>query len=205
MECVNTLIKHGADVSAKTVRSERVCESASHRRRDVWGFVWFIDGWLFGYRGLFTFAEWGKIYLSHFSPLLSHTHTLSHTFASHTHPHTHKRTPTHTHCENQVKVTSKYPNEFVRLQSFKADSLSLPLSDLWGISVGFIYPLQNSKCISNIGKRRWMREIAIVNQSQKKSRNERMRGRKRERGERAIEIVIHSHKNKDSELKSFIE
>ena len=39
VECVNTLINHGADVSAKTVRSERVCESVSHRRRDVWGFV----------------------------------------------------------------------------------------------------------------------------------------------------------------------
>ena len=39
VECVNALIKHGADVSAKNVRSERVCESASHSRRDVWGFV----------------------------------------------------------------------------------------------------------------------------------------------------------------------
>ena len=39
VECVNALIIHGADVSAKDVRSERVCESASHRRRDVWGFV----------------------------------------------------------------------------------------------------------------------------------------------------------------------
>ena len=29
---------------------------------------------------------------------------------------------------NQVKVTSKYPNEFVRLQSFKAHSLSDSLS-----------------------------------------------------------------------------
>ena len=37
VECVNTLIKHGADVAAKNVRSDRVCESASHRRRDVWG------------------------------------------------------------------------------------------------------------------------------------------------------------------------
>ena len=39
VELVNTLIKHEADVSAKDVRSERVCESASHRRSDVWGFV----------------------------------------------------------------------------------------------------------------------------------------------------------------------
>ena len=39
VECVNTLIKHGADMSAKDVMSERVCESASHRRRDVWGFM----------------------------------------------------------------------------------------------------------------------------------------------------------------------
>ena len=39
VECVNALIKHGADVAAKAVRSERVCESVSHRRRDVWGFV----------------------------------------------------------------------------------------------------------------------------------------------------------------------
>ena len=39
VECVNALINHGADVAAKNVRSERVCESASHRRRDVWGFV----------------------------------------------------------------------------------------------------------------------------------------------------------------------
>ena len=37
VECVSTLIKHGTDVSAKNVRSERVCESASHRRTDVWG------------------------------------------------------------------------------------------------------------------------------------------------------------------------
>ena len=29
---------------------------------------------------------------------------------------------------NQVKVTSKYPNEFVRLQSFKAETLTLFLS-----------------------------------------------------------------------------
>ena len=28
---------------------------------------------------------------------------------------------------NQIKVTSKYPNEFVRLQSFKPEYLSLPL------------------------------------------------------------------------------
>ena len=39
VECVNTLIKHGADVTVKNVRSERVCESASHRRIEVWGFV----------------------------------------------------------------------------------------------------------------------------------------------------------------------
>ena len=38
-ECVGYLIKHGADLNASDVRSERVCESASHRRRDVWGFV----------------------------------------------------------------------------------------------------------------------------------------------------------------------
>ena len=37
--CANALINHGADVAAKDVRSERVCESASHSRRDVWGFV----------------------------------------------------------------------------------------------------------------------------------------------------------------------
>ena len=30
VECVNQLLQHGADVSAKDVRSERVCESASH-------------------------------------------------------------------------------------------------------------------------------------------------------------------------------
>ena len=36
---MNELIKHGADVAAKDVRRESVCESASHRRRDVWGFV----------------------------------------------------------------------------------------------------------------------------------------------------------------------
>ena len=39
VDCVNTLIKNGTDMSAKTVSSERMCESASHRRRDVWGFV----------------------------------------------------------------------------------------------------------------------------------------------------------------------
>ena len=39
VECLNALIKYGADMSAKIVRSERVCESASHRRRDVWRFV----------------------------------------------------------------------------------------------------------------------------------------------------------------------
>ena len=36
------------------------------------------------------------------------------------------------------ETKSKYPNEFVRLQSFKPDSLSLlflPLSDLWGVGV----------------------------------------------------------------------
>ena len=45
---------------------------------------------------------------------------------------------------NQVKVTSKYPNEFVRLQSFKAYTLSLPLflplSDLWGVGVKLYVP-----------------------------------------------------------------
>ena len=47
---------------------------------------------------------------------------------------------------NQVKVTSKYPNEFVRLQSFKAHtlsltpSLSLSLSDLWGVGVEYYTP-----------------------------------------------------------------
>ena len=41
--CVNALIQHGADVSAKNVRSTRVCESVQHRRRDVWGFVWFTE------------------------------------------------------------------------------------------------------------------------------------------------------------------
>ena len=39
VECLNALINHGADVAAKDVGSERVCESASHRRRDVWGLV----------------------------------------------------------------------------------------------------------------------------------------------------------------------
>ena len=39
VECVNALIKYGADKEVKDVRSERVCESASHRRREVWGFV----------------------------------------------------------------------------------------------------------------------------------------------------------------------
>ena len=34
VECVNALINYGADVTAKDVRSERMCESASHRRRD---------------------------------------------------------------------------------------------------------------------------------------------------------------------------
>ena len=38
-ESVKALLQHGADVAAKDVRSERVCESASHRRRYVWGFV----------------------------------------------------------------------------------------------------------------------------------------------------------------------
>ena len=66
VESVNTLIKFGADVTAKNVRSERECESASHRRRDVWGYVWFTDGCLFGCGGVVTYAELGKIYLSHF-------------------------------------------------------------------------------------------------------------------------------------------
>ena len=39
VECLNALINHGANMAAKSVRSERVCESASHRRRDVWGYV----------------------------------------------------------------------------------------------------------------------------------------------------------------------
>ena len=39
LECVNTLIKNGADVSAKDVMSERVCEGTLNRRRHVWGFV----------------------------------------------------------------------------------------------------------------------------------------------------------------------
>ena len=30
VECVNALIKHGADVTAKNVRSEKACESDSH-------------------------------------------------------------------------------------------------------------------------------------------------------------------------------
>ena len=110
VECVNTLIKHGADVSAKTVRSERVCESASYKRRDVWGFVWFTDGCLFGCGGVATYAVGGKIYLSHFSPLLSlsyfpsHTHLLLTHTCSHTLTHSftpaytlHSWTPAHTH------------------------------------------------------------------------------------------------------------
>ena len=52
--------------------------------------------------------------------------------------------PKHTSWETKVKVTSKYPNEFVRLQSFKTDShsllLFLPLSDLWGAGVKLYIP-----------------------------------------------------------------
>ena len=32
VECVNALLQNGADMAAKDVRSESVCESASHRR-----------------------------------------------------------------------------------------------------------------------------------------------------------------------------
>ena len=35
VECLNTLIKHGADMAAKTVRNERECESASQKKRCV--------------------------------------------------------------------------------------------------------------------------------------------------------------------------
>ena len=35
VECTNTLLQHGADVNAKDVRSNRVCESDSHKRRDL--------------------------------------------------------------------------------------------------------------------------------------------------------------------------
>ena len=38
VECTNTLLQHGADVNVKNVRSERVCESDSHKRRDLVGF-----------------------------------------------------------------------------------------------------------------------------------------------------------------------
>ena len=39
VECVNELIKHGADMAAKDVRSERVCGSSPHKRIDEREFV----------------------------------------------------------------------------------------------------------------------------------------------------------------------
>ena len=96
VECVNTLINHGADMAAKDVRSERVCESTSLRRRDVWEFLWFTVVSLFGCfqkvysftetsqrvkrekgeeeKGLFAWIDWSLTF--------SHTHT-------HTHAHIH--------------------------------------------------------------------------------------------------------------------
>ena len=82
VECVNELIKHGADVSTKDVRSERVCERISHRRRDVWEFVWFIDGCFFGCGGMATHADICEICVSHFSHSLSLSLFLSHSYLS---------------------------------------------------------------------------------------------------------------------------
>ena len=90
VECVNTLIKHGADVSAKDVRVG-VCENASHRTGDVWGFVvfWRMFAWVWG---VVTNTDLGKIYLSQFSTSLSFflTH-FSHPLFFHvcTHAHIH--------------------------------------------------------------------------------------------------------------------
>ena len=37
VECVNALINHGADVAAKTVRSERVCVRVLHTEEEMCG------------------------------------------------------------------------------------------------------------------------------------------------------------------------
>ena len=51
------------------------------------------------------------------------------------------------------KSHQKYPNEFVRLQSFKPDSLSLPLflplSDLWEVGVKLCIPPERKEMLKN--------------------------------------------------------
>ena len=93
---------------------ESVWESASHIRRDVWGFVWFTDGCLLGYGGVATYAVGGKIYLSHFFPLLSHPLSLILPTANigcrcythkHTPSHTQSRSHTHTFIHFSPKVS----------------------------------------------------------------------------------------------------
>ena len=49
--------------SQRCKECERVW-NASHRRRDVWRFVWFTDGCLFGCGCVATYEEMGKIYFS---------------------------------------------------------------------------------------------------------------------------------------------
>ena len=62
VECVNILIKHGADLSAKDVRSKRVYGDASQKRYFVICviFVWYLRTfvWVLG-----TYAVGGKIYM----------------------------------------------------------------------------------------------------------------------------------------------
>ena len=103
------------DPNTRNVRSE----SATHRR-DVWEFVWFTDGCLFGcgwphiqggVRFTYLISLLCSLSLS-LSLILPITHTHSHTLCllTHTHSHTHiprSHTPTHTH---PLTHTHKYLN-----------------------------------------------------------------------------------------------
>ena len=111
---VCVLLMHGADVAAKDVRSERVCESASHRRRDVWGFVWFTDGCLFGC-GVWPHMQWRVRFTYLISLLCSLSFSLTHPFhhthplLTHIHPLTHTHTPAHSHTTTHSNTHFTHP------------------------------------------------------------------------------------------------
>ena len=74
VECVNALIKHGADVSTKDVRSERVCGSAS--QEEIWGNLCeLLTDDCLGV-GVATYADCGKITI-----LISLLYFLDHFFS----------------------------------------------------------------------------------------------------------------------------
>ena len=44
-------VECGAEMSAKNIRSERVCERVPHTEKEMWEFIRFTDGCLFGCGG----------------------------------------------------------------------------------------------------------------------------------------------------------